>query len=115
MNTEPLFDGFSGYNKCTKRSLLPFLGNALSWLMGTTTTKDITSIKESANQLITTQATQQETLVHIVSILNITRYPTQINRQHINIVLDAVDRMEQDLKTLYNIINSLYTSLSYLN
>ena len=40
----------------------------------TATTKDVNSIKEHVNQLIEAQSTQQETLVHIVSILNITRY-----------------------------------------
>ena len=110
MNTEPSFDGFSGYNKCTKRSLLPFSGDALSWLTGTTTTKDVTSIKKRINQLITTQAKQQDTLV---SILNITRYATQTNRQHINIVIDPVDRIEQDNNNHHNITNSLYTSLSH--
>ena len=30
---------------CCRRSLLPFLGDALSWLTGTATTKDIHSIK----------------------------------------------------------------------
>ena len=55
-----------------RRSLLPFLGDALSWLTGTATTKDIHSIKTRINQLITTQASQCKTLVHIVSILNIT-------------------------------------------
>ena len=70
-------------------SLLTFLGDALSWLMGTATTKDITSIKKRVNQLITAHSTQQETIVHIVSILNITRYITQVNRQHINIVIDG--------------------------
>ena len=35
-----------------RRSLLPFLGDALSWLMGTATTKDIHSIKTRINQLI---------------------------------------------------------------
>ena len=76
---------------------MPILGDVLSWLMGTTTTKDFTSIKKKVNQLITAQATQQETLVHIVSILNITRYVTQINKQHINIVTDAVDKMEMEI------------------
>ena len=113
INTKPSFNGSSGYNKHTKRSLLPCLGNALSWLTGTATTKDVTSIKKRVNQLITAQAKQQETLVHIVSILNITRYAIQINGQHINIVIDAVDRMEQDVNNLSNITNSLYTSLSY--
>ena len=53
---------------CHKRSLLPFFGDALSWLTGTATTKDIHNIKTRINQLIATQASQQETLVHIVSI-----------------------------------------------
>ena len=113
MNTEPSFDGSSGYSKCIKRSLLPFLGDAVSWLTGTATTKDVTSIKKRVNQLITAQAMQQETLVYIVSDLNITRCATHIKRQHINIVIKAVDRTKQDVHNLYNITNSLYTSLSY--
>ena len=112
LNTEPSFSGTSNYNKCAIRSLLPFLGDALSWLTGTTTTKDITSIKKRVNQLITAQ-TAQETIVHSVSILNVTRYTAQVNRQHINIVMDAVDKMVQDVNKLYNITTSLYTSLSY--
>ena len=71
---------------CThcRRSLLPFLGDALSWLTGTATTKDIHSIKMQINQLIATQTSQCNTLVHIVLILNITRYATQVNRHSIN-------------------------------
>ena len=67
-----------------KRSLLPFLGTALSWLMGTATTKDICSIRARINQLIATQSSQCDTLVHIVSILNVTHYATQVNRHSIN-------------------------------
>ena len=44
--TEPSIDGNSNYNRCVRRSLLPFLSDALSWLMGTTTTKDINTITE---------------------------------------------------------------------
>ena len=73
-----------------RRSLLPFLGDALSWLTGTATTKDIHSIKTQINQLIATQTSQHNTLVHIVSILNITRYATQVNRHSINTLMDAV-------------------------
>ena len=113
MSTNPSFDGNSNYNKCARRSLLPFLGNALSWLTGTTTTKDITSIKKRFNQLITAQTTEQETIGHIVSIFNVTRYATQVNRQDTNIVIDAVDKTVQDVNNLYNITTSLYTSLRY--
>ena len=52
------------------------------------------------NQLITTQNTQQETLIHIISFLNVTRYATQVNRQHINIVMDTVEQTHQDVTTL---------------
>ena len=72
-----------------RSSLLPFLGDALSWLTGIATTKDINSIKTTINQLIPTQSSQQETLVHIISILNITRYATQVNRHSINALMDA--------------------------
>ena len=73
-----------------RRCLLPFLGDALSWLTGTATTNNIHSIKTMINQLITTQTSQCNTLVHIVSILNITRYATQVNRHSIDILMDAV-------------------------
>ena len=65
------------------------------------------------NQLTTAQSTQEEAIVHIVSILNITRYAAQVNRQHINIIMDTVDKMVHDVNNLYNITTSLYTSLSY--
>ena len=73
-----------------RRSLLPFLGDALSWLTGTATTKDIHSIKTWINHLIATLTSHHNTLVHVVSILNITRYTTQVNRYSINTLIDAV-------------------------
>ena len=79
MDTDPSFDGNSNYNRCVRRSLLPFLGDALSWLTGNAATKDISSIKMRVNQLIEAQSMQQEAMVHIVSILNITRSAAQVN------------------------------------
>ena len=73
-----------------RRSLLPFLGDALSWLTVTATTNDIHSIKTWINQLIVTKTLQHNTLVHIVSILNVTRYATQVNRHSINTLMEAV-------------------------
>ena len=55
-------------------------------------TKHVSSIKKRVNQLISTQHTQQETLDHMISILNITRYATQVNRQCSKIVMDTVER-----------------------
>ena len=113
LDTDPSLNGNSNYNNCVRRSLLPFLGNALSWLRGTATTQDVNSIKKKVNQLTEAQSTQQEAIVLIVSILNVTRYTAQVNRQHVNIVMDRVDETVQDVNNLYNITTSLATSLSY--
>ena len=85
----------SPFNRHTDRSIIPFLREALSWFTGTATTKDIRSIKNSGNQLIATQQQQEETIVHISSILNVTRNATQVNRQHINLVMAAVEQCIQ--------------------
>ena len=58
LNTDPSFDGHSSHSNHLKRSLLPFLCNALSWLTGTATIKDVNSIKNRVNQLIEAQSTQ---------------------------------------------------------
>ena len=98
---------------CYRRSLLPFLGDTLSWLTGTATTKDIHSIKTQINQLIATQTSQHNTLVHIVSILNITRYTTQVNRHSINTLMDTVQTTSQSINNLYNLATSLATSINF--
>ena len=113
LNSDPSFYGHMNSKTHHKRSLLPFLGDALRWLTGTATTKDINSIKECVNQLIETQLTKQETLAHIISILNVTRYAAQVSRHSINVLMDKVDETSQDLNNLYNLTTSLATSLSY--
>ena len=113
LNTDPSFDGHIHNNTHCRRSLLPFLGDALRWLKGMATTKDVNSIKAHVNQLIETQSTQQETLVHIISILNVTRYAAPVNRHIINILMDKVDENSQDINNLCNLTTLLATSLTY--
>ena len=96
-----------------RRSLLPFLGDAPSWLTGTTTTKDINNIKTRINQLIATQSSQQETLLHIISILNVTRYATQVSRHNINTLMDAARATSYDTNNFYNLTTSLATSIKF--
>ena len=83
-----------------QKKLATLSGTALSWLTGTATTKDICSIRARINQLIATQTSQHDTLVHIVSILNVTRYATQVNRHSINSLIDAVHTATQDINNL---------------
>ena len=105
LKKEPSFNGVLVSSKWMRRSLLPFLGDTLSWLTGTATTKDVNNTKTRINQLITTQHNQQETLVNVISILHVTRYATQVNRQHIIIVMNAPEkciRMSWHYKTSHN-------------
>ena len=113
LNRDPSFDRHVNSYNCLKRSLLPFICNAIRWLTGTTTTNDVNNIKEHVNQLIKAQSTQQETLVHIVSILNVMRYAAQVNRHSINALMDKVDETSHNVNNLYNLTTSLATSLSY--
>ena len=113
LQTNPSFDGQSQPHIHHRRSLLPFLGDALKWLTGTATTKDINSIKTWINQLIAMQLSQQETLVRIISILNVTRYVAQVNRHSINILMDAARATSHDINNLYNLTMSLATSINF--
>ena len=80
LDMDPSFDDYSNCNNHFRRSLLPFLGDTLGWLMGTATAKDVNRIKKRVNQLIKAQSVQQETLVHVISILNITQYAAQVKQ-----------------------------------
>ena len=55
----------------------------------------------------------KKTLVHVISILNVTRYATQVNRPHINAVTEAVERTHSDVTTCFNITSSIYTGINY--
>ena len=60
-------------NQWSKRSLLPFLGDAIKWFTGTATTRDTQEIKQNVNQLIQAQSKQQETLVYVICILDLSQ------------------------------------------
>ena len=75
--------------------------------MGTATTKDIKHIKKQISSLIETQENQWKTMVHIVSILSLTHYETQVNRQWINIILKELAKSNEDIRALFNITNQL--------
>ena len=59
------------------------------------------------------QSSQHNTLVHIVSILNVTRYATQVNRHSINNLIDAIHTATQDINNLYNVTMSLASSITF--
>ena len=54
-------------------------------------------------------------MVHIVSILNLTRYETQVNRQWINIIWKELTKSNEDIRALFNITNQLATQVQVQN
>ena len=54
-------------------------------------------------------------MVHIVSILNLTHYETQVNRQWINIILKELTKSNDDIRALFNITNQLATQVQVQN
>ena len=54
-------------------------------------------------------------MVYIVSILNLTRYETQVNRQWINIILKELMKSNKDIGALFNITNQLATQVQVQN
>ena len=51
--------------------------------------------------------------MHIISILNVTRYATQINRHGINALIDAVRTTSHDINNLYNLTTLLAISITF--
>ena len=83
----------------------------LKWLTGTAITRDAQEIKQHVNQLMQAQTKQQETLVHVISILNITRYAAQVNRWKLNEIIDALQSTNEDLNRLFSITEILTESI----
>ena len=63
--------------------------------------------------MVTTQSSQQETPMDIISILNVTRYATQVNRHSINTLMDAARATSYDINNLYNLTICLATSINF--
>ena len=77
------------------------------------TRRDTQEIKQHINQLIQAQSKQQETLVHVISILNITRYAAQVNRQKLNEVMGTLQRSNESLDRPFNITEVLTQYIRY--
>ena len=72
-------------------------------------------MKKQISSLIETQENQRKTMVHIVAILNLTRYETQVNRQQLNIILKELTKSNKDIRALFNITNQLATQVQVQN
>ena len=87
LQKEPSFDGIPVSSMCMERSLLPFLGDAFSWLTGTTTTMghQLNQFKDQPVDLHSTESTRDPCLHHInTQCYQICNSNRQATYQHIN-------------------------------
>ena len=75
--------------------------------------KDMTETRWWINPLMQEQSKWQETLVDIISILNFIQYTTQVNRQKLNEVVDALQKTNEDINILFNIKDVITQHLRY--
>ena len=76
-------------------------------------TKDVNAIKSKINQSVDVHTTESAARDHFSHDIDTQCHPyaSQVNRQHINILIDATEKTHQDITTLYNIMHSLYSSI----
>ena len=73
----------------SKRSILPFVGSALSFLFGTTSESDLTTIRNNIGVISKNQKKIKHVMEESLSILNSTRFDVNANRQEINSLVDS--------------------------
>lgn len=95
---EDLFSLFTKNNYMrTKRGLFNIFGNALQFLTGTATEKDINDVKQSIRKVSESQEILSHVVEDAISILNITKDATVENRNTIQALITAVDNLDDKL------------------
>lgn len=94
-----------------KRSLLPIIGQAMSFLFGTVSDLDLENIQRSIGNL----ARNQENIIHnleeSMTILNLSRIQIAENRRAIMDLVECVLRLDDKVKELETLVQSRFARL----
>ncbi|XP_045161463.2 uncharacterized protein LOC123526385 [Mercenaria mercenaria] len=99
-------------NKVTKRALLPFLGNVLSWLTGTSTEDQVNAVRKNVAHLAKTQQAILHVVEESLTVLNVTKTGVQENRNTINDIISALDSIDRNLSNLRDRVHKELTVLT---
>jgi hypothetical protein len=80
-------------DKRVKRSVLPFIGQGLSWLFGVATEDDLEAIRNNIRVLADNQEQVNHVIEESLSAINITRVELKENRQAINNMASIIRSM----------------------
>ena len=103
------------HSKRYRRSLLPFVGDALSWLFGTVSESDLRQIRNHISNL----ATNQKRIVHVVqeslTIINESRILIQENRQSIVDIVKTLTDLDLNIKRItQDLTRKMYENRRFL-
>ena len=87
-----------------KRSLLPFVGGALSFLFGSVSEDELERISENVRKLEQNQLSIMHVLKENISLLNATRIAVSDNREKINEVILAISSVENRVSKISEIL-----------
>jgi hypothetical protein len=83
-----------------KRSLLPFIGSAASFLFGLASEEDLESIRSGVRNLAKNQAGISHVLETSLTLLNVSRVQISENRQTLNTLIGNMGELDTHLKSL---------------
>ena len=78
------FDDYRSLHQRSRRSILPFVGDALSWLFGTTSESDMNNIRVALKTLNSNQGKLQHVVKQSLSMVNMTHNQVIQNRKRLN-------------------------------
>ena len=81
-------------NKRSKRSLLPFVGDTMSFLFGTLSGTDLSRIKSSIRELAYNQQKLKHIAAESITLINVTNVQVAENRQTVNQLLADVSKLD---------------------
>ena len=112
-----IFDDYNSMGNRKKRSLIPFVGDALSYLFGTVSGADLEGIRKAVNTLNTNQEKIQHVVNSSLSIINMSHNKIVENRDRINKLNEGLSEiyisLNKDTTEINAEINQLKTALSY--
>ena len=97
--------------KINRRSLLPFVGGALSYLFGSVSETDLEVINQNMHKLEQNQKSVIHVLEKSMSILNTSRIQISENRDKINEAILTIAKIDKRVSEVTNIIGKEITNL----
>ena len=96
------YSQFKVFQSRSRRSVLPFLGDILSFVAGTPSESDLTSIRNNVKALTNNQGKLEHVIRESLSLINMTHERVVENRERINKINDGMQELIMALNNVQN-------------